>query len=104
MSALIKSGYDKLMAAGAFLLLAASLGWVGAHQSVIAALRSQAVAAELTGVAYTPSASRRLPALAITNPSGSTTTAPMGTSSGPESAAAPIASRMSCSSSRTVMA
>ena len=60
MSALIKSGYDKLLAAGAFLLLAASLGWVGAHQSVIAALRSQAVAAELTGVAYTPSASRRL--------------------------------------------
>ena len=54
MSALIKSGYDKLLAAFALGLMAVSGGWAWLHQGAIDLIRNHAVTTELTSAAYTP--------------------------------------------------
>ena len=52
---LIKSSYDKLLAALGATLLAVSGGWIWLHQVDLARLRHQPVAAELVGAVYTVS-------------------------------------------------
>lgn len=54
MSALIKSGYDKLLAAFALGLMAVSGGWAWLHQGAIDLIRNHAVTTELSSAAYTP--------------------------------------------------
>ncbi|MBI2814417.1 MAG: hypothetical protein HYX71_09045 [Opitutae bacterium] len=52
MSELIKSCYDKLLAAFGAALVAAGGGWMWSHQADLARLRHQPVAAELSGAPY----------------------------------------------------
>ena len=52
MSELIKSSYDKLLAAFGVALLAAGGGWMWSHQTDLARLRHQPVAADLSGAPY----------------------------------------------------